>query len=46
MSIAIIFTNKNPESWQNILNIHLPETAVEVYPEIKDYAAVDFILCW
>nr|MBC7612163.1 glyoxylate/hydroxypyruvate reductase A [Pseudopedobacter sp.] len=46
MSIAIIFTNKNPDPWQAALKIHLPETVVEVYPSIKDYAAVDFILCW
>ncbi|MBU2046519.1 MAG: glyoxylate/hydroxypyruvate reductase A, partial [Bacteroidetes bacterium] len=46
MSIAIIFTNKNPEPWEAALKTHLPETVVEVYPSIKDYAAVDFVLCW
>ncbi len=46
MSIAIIFTNKNPEQWLAALNTHLPETVIEVYPEIKDYATVDFVLCW
>jgi glyoxylate/hydroxypyruvate reductase A len=46
MSIAIIFTNKNPEPWRAALSTHLPETVVEIYPEIEDYAAVDFVLCW
>lgn len=46
MSIAIIFTNKSPETWVKTLKKHLPETEVEVYPDIKNFNEIDFALCW
>jgi glyoxylate/hydroxypyruvate reductase A len=46
MSIAIIFNNKDPEIWRRELEKKLRNTAVEIYPNIKDKEKVDFILCW
>lgn len=46
MSIAIIFNYKAPEKWLETLKKHLPETEIEVYPDIKNYDEVDFALCW
>lgn len=46
MSIAIIFNNKTPETWVETLKKRLPETEVEVYPDIKNFNEIDFALCW
>jgi glyoxylate/hydroxypyruvate reductase A len=46
MSIAIIFENKAPQIWAETLKKHLPEIEIEIYPNIKDFDAVDFALCW
>lgn len=46
MSIAIIFNNKAPQKWAETLKKHLPETEIEIYPNIKNFEAVDFALCW
>jgi glyoxylate/hydroxypyruvate reductase A len=46
MSIAIVFNLKAPQTWATTLAKHLPNTLIEVYPKIKDFAAVDFVLCW
>lgn len=46
MSIAIIFNHKDPEIWRKELQKKLKNTRVEIYPDIKDKGAVDFILCW
>ena len=46
MSIAIFFDQRNPERWVQLLSEALPETAIEVYPEIKDPGKVTFALCW
>ena len=46
MSIAIIFNNKDPEPWKRELEKNLPNTLIEVYPDIKDKQKVEFILCW
>lgn len=46
MSIAIIFTNKDPQPWAAALKLKLPTVAIEVYPEIADPNTVEFLLCW
>jgi glyoxylate/hydroxypyruvate reductase len=46
MSIAIIFNHKDPKHWATALQAHLPETLIEVYPQIKDKKSVTFVLCW
>lgn len=46
MSIAIIFNQKDPKNWANTLQTLLPKTRIEVYPNIKNKAEVDFALCW
>lgn len=46
MSIAIIFNHKEPQTWAETLKKHLPETNIEVYPDIKDFDNVEFALCW
>ncbi|TKB98942.1 2-hydroxyacid dehydrogenase [Pedobacter cryophilus] len=46
MSIAIIFNHKDPKHWATALQAHLPETLVEIYPNIKDKESVEFVLCW
>lgn len=46
MSIAIIFNSKATHHWEAALKQHLPDTKIEVYPEIEDFSAVDMALCW
>jgi len=46
MSILIIFENKNSKPWEKALKDKLPSTSIEVYPNVKDNAAVDFVICW
>ncbi|SEC24264.1 glyoxylate/hydroxypyruvate reductase A [Tenacibaculum sp. MAR_2009_124] len=46
MSIAIIFNNKNPDTWQKALNKKLTDDTVEIYPNIKNPDDVKFIVCW
>lgn len=46
MSIAIIFNSKSTHHWEAALKKHLPNTKIEVYPEIEDFGAVDMALCW
>jgi glyoxylate/hydroxypyruvate reductase A len=46
MSIAIIFNSKAPKKWAETLGKHLPGVLIEVYPNISDFNAVDFALCW
>jgi glyoxylate/hydroxypyruvate reductase A len=46
LSIAIIFNNKDPKPWAEVLQKKLPEVAIEIYPDIKDKSAIDFALCW
>jgi glyoxylate/hydroxypyruvate reductase len=46
MSIAIIFNQKDPKYWAETLQALLPETLIEIYPNIKDKDTVDFVLCW
>jgi glyoxylate/hydroxypyruvate reductase A len=46
MSIAIIFSNRDAKPWADALQAKLPEAKIEVYPDIADPLAVEFILCW
>lgn len=46
MSILIIFENKNPQPWKKILKEKLPNTTVEIYPDVKDKSDIDFAICW
>lgn len=46
MSIAIIFNQKDPKHWATAMQAHLPQTLVEIYPNIKDKQSVEFVLCW
>lgn len=46
MSILIIFENKDSKPWENLLKEKLPDTLIEVYPNVKDNSAVDFVICW
>lgn len=46
MSILLIFENKNPEPWKKMLEAKLPNISIEIYPDVADIAAVDFVICW
>ncbi|AXT54498.1 glyoxylate/hydroxypyruvate reductase A [Aquimarina sp. AD1] len=46
MSILIIFNNKDPEPWKKVLSKKIVTTSIEIYPNVKDVAAVDFVICW
>ena len=47
MSIAIFTRNaKHSTRWKGILQKELPNHRVEVYPEVEDTDAVQFLLCW
>jgi glyoxylate/hydroxypyruvate reductase A len=46
MSILCIFENKNVDPWKKALTEKLPSATIEVYPNVKDPGAVDFIVCW
>jgi glyoxylate/hydroxypyruvate reductase A len=46
MSIVLIFENKNVISWEKALQEKMSNTVIEVYPNVKDKAAVDFVICW
>lgn len=46
MSVAILFSQKSSEEWQQKLSELLPETKVEVYPEIENPNDVEFIVTW
>ena len=46
MSILIIFENKDSKPWEKALKDKLPNTSIEVYPNVKDSTAVDFVICW
>lgn len=46
MSIALMFNNKDPKEWQLEISRLLPETKVEVYPEIENFKDVDFLISW
>jgi glyoxylate/hydroxypyruvate reductase A len=46
MSILCIFENKNVDPWKKALTEKLPAATIEVYPDVKDPLAVDFVICW
>ncbi|MGB5990530.1 MAG: glyoxylate/hydroxypyruvate reductase A [Marinifilaceae bacterium] len=46
MSILLVFENKDVSPWVKMLKAKLPETSIEIYPDVKDKAAVDFVICW
>lgn len=46
MSIAIIFNQKQSEEWLMKMQSLLPNTKVEVYPNIINPSDVDFIVTW
>jgi glyoxylate/hydroxypyruvate reductase A len=46
MSILCIFENKNVAPWKKALTEKLPAATIEVYPNVKDPLAVNFIVCW
>ena len=46
MSVAIIFNQKPIDDWFDKLAELLPETKVEIYPEIENPNDVEFIVTW
>ncbi len=46
MSIVICFNNKDPKPWQEALQAKLPNTTIEIYPNVTDPKAITFALCW
>ncbi|MDZ7880546.1 MAG: glyoxylate/hydroxypyruvate reductase A [Saprospiraceae bacterium] len=46
MSIVIIFNNKDPKPWANILQQKLPDVNIDIYPNVKNKENVVFALCW
>jgi glyoxylate/hydroxypyruvate reductase len=46
LSIVLIFNNKDPKPWAEVLQQKLPETSVEIYPNVEDKAKITFALCW
>lgn len=46
MSILLIFENKDPWPWARKLKAKLAHAVIEVYPDFKEPAAVDFVIVW
>ncbi|WP_442264806.1 2-hydroxyacid dehydrogenase [Tenacibaculum sp. ZS6-P6] len=46
MSIVICFNNKDPKPWQKALQAKLPDTTIDIYPNVTDAEAITFALCW
>jgi glyoxylate/hydroxypyruvate reductase A len=46
MSILLVFENKDVKPWAEILRAKLPDTSIEVYPDVKDRSLIDFVICW
>lgn len=46
MSIVLIFENKNVKPWEKALKEKLTNATIEVYPNVKNKEAVDFVICW
>lgn len=46
MSIVLICNNKDPKPWADGLSSAFPNTTVEIFPEVKNKAAVTFAVCW
>ncbi len=46
MSILIVCQNKDPLPWAEAIQKALPDTLVEIYPNVQSFETVAFILCW
>ncbi|MCZ4695585.1 glyoxylate/hydroxypyruvate reductase A [Ancylomarina euxinus] len=46
MSILLVFENKDVNPWYETLKAKLPDTNIEIYPEVKNKSSVDFVICW
>ncbi len=46
MSVVLIFNQKPSEEWQLKLSELLPDTKVEVYPNVENVDKVDFVATW
>jgi glyoxylate/hydroxypyruvate reductase len=46
VSIVIVFNNKDPKPWAEVLQQKLPNVGIEIYPDVVDKAKIDFALCW
>jgi len=46
MSILLVFENKDVRPWADILRTKLPDTCIEIYPDVKDKSMVEFAICW
>ena len=46
MSIVLIFENKDPKPWEQLLKEKITDTPIEIYPNVKDNSAVEFVICW
>ena len=46
MSVLLIFENKNPIPWKEALEKKLPNTSIEIFPNVEDKNNIDFIICW
>ncbi len=46
MSIILIFNNKDPKPWAKSLKEKLPQTTIQVYPNVENPDLVTFSVCW
>lgn len=46
MSILLIFENKDVKPWKKALEEKLPNTSIEIYPNVKNKKSIDFVICW
>ena len=46
MSVLIVCNHKDPQPWAEALQTALPQTKIEIYPELADPLEVQFLLCW
>ncbi|MFC2097184.1 2-hydroxyacid dehydrogenase [Bacteroidota bacterium] len=46
MSILIISNNKDPKPWADALKKELPDTEINIFPEVTDEDEVEFAICW
>jgi glyoxylate/hydroxypyruvate reductase len=46
MSIVLVFNNKDPKPWAQLLKEKLPETEILIYPEVKNPTDITFAICW
>ncbi|MHA6279600.1 2-hydroxyacid dehydrogenase [Salinimicrobium sp. CAU 1759] len=46
MSFLIVSSQRDPKDWVEALKAEAPDLDLEVYPEVKDPAKVEFVLSW